>query len=142
MDDGADTHQTGFQRHVERGRRKPVIIQYSTGSPQCHDFGVSRRVMRHDRLIPALGYATVITNQHGTNRNFIRCCGPARQPQGMLHPVFIVHADAAWESQPSDYYSHSIVNETFLLLGINGLIVHPGGNTMIKPCSVVPGITL
>lgn len=91
MHHGADTHQAGLQRHIQRGTREAVIAQRGTGRAQRHHLGMRRRVMPFDRLVPAFSNTNSVIYQHRTHRHFARGLGLASQQQGMLHPVLIVH---------------------------------------------------
>jgi hypothetical protein len=91
VNDGARTHNAGFQGANQRHPRQTIVAGVPARFPQCHDFGVTRRVVRGDRMIvTASNDCAIGRDNQGANRNLSAGQRDSRLFQSLSHQ-FIVH---------------------------------------------------
>ena len=69
MNQGTGAHRTGFQRNVQRGAGKAVILLCLTSGSHGHDFRVRSRIVCAHRLVISFGKQPAFENHHGADRD-------------------------------------------------------------------------
>ncbi len=89
MHDCPGAHHAGFQRHVQRRARQPVIAQPRCRIAQGHHLGMRRRIVSSDRLIETAADNLSVQHDHSTYRHF--ACR-TRQRKRFIHPEIVIHS--------------------------------------------------
>src|SRR5688572_19191137 len=91
VDDRASTHDAGLQRANQRRSGKPVIPDGFGRLAQCHDFRLTGRIVRRDRMIVATPQNGALRgDNHRPDRPFACRQGHGCLLKGFTHQ-FIVH---------------------------------------------------
>jgi len=87
--DGADAHGAGFQGHIQRGSRQPVVAKLLRAGPQGLDLGVGCRIGTRDRRIETLANDGTIEDQDRTHGDFSNFASMTRPFQRAAHELRI-----------------------------------------------------
>jgi hypothetical protein len=89
-----------------------------------------RGIVRADRPVPAFADNLTTRHEYCTHRHLTLSLCQSGQFQRPPHVVLISRRNAWVPRAPPSTYFHSIANEPFLDLNINGLLIGVGDNTM------------
>jgi CHAT domain-containing protein/tetratricopeptide (TPR) repeat protein len=90
VDERADTHQAGLDRHVHHGAGEPVVVCRSSRSAQRHDLGVGRGVHRVDWLVESAPDDLSGEDHHRANRDLARGLGVPRFLEREAHEGVVI----------------------------------------------------
>ena len=91
MNHGPGAHGTGLKGYEKRAAVEAVVAQSSSGSAQCHDFGVGCRVQIAQDAILTARNDRALAYDHRANRHLARLCGQAGFGKCGIHGFEVCH---------------------------------------------------
>ena len=85
MDHCARAHHAGFDRAINSRTRQPVILHAPGRLAQRDNLGMSRRIVRSNRLIEAASNDVPAGYDHGSNGNLVNGCRFPRLCESQIH---------------------------------------------------------